>query len=98
MSLELLAEVKEELRIEWDEEDSRLTKIIERGKSRLRMLIGPEPNYEEDGLARDLLLAYCRYSYNNALEYFEENFAAELTRLQMEAALKGYKEPLEGGG
>ncbi len=87
----LLQEVKEALRIEWTEEDARLGKIIKRGKGRLKGIAGPGLDFEEEGLARDLLLSYCRYAYNNALEYFEENFSQELTRLQVQEATKGYK-------
>jgi hypothetical protein len=39
-------------------------------------------------LAVSLLLDYCRYAYNNALEYFEENFRAQILRLQL---LEGVK-------
>lgn len=39
-------------------------------------------------LAVSLLLDYCRYAYSNALEYFEENFRAQILRLQL---LEGVK-------
>ncbi len=94
----LLDEVKEELRIEWDDEDARLSRVIDRGKGRLSALVGTELQFEGEGLAKDLLLAYCRYSYNNALEYFEENFAPEILRLQLEFATKDYNDTPENGG
>ena len=39
-------------------------------------------------LAVSLLLDYCRYVYNNASEYFEENFSKELLRLQLQEGIK----------
>ncbi len=34
-----------------------------------------------------LLLDYCRYAYNNASEYFEENFQKEILRLQLKTGV-----------
>ena len=82
----LLEMVKEELRITWDDEDTRLISMIERAKASLNKLMGIELDYEKPGPAQDLLLARCRYDYNNALEYFEQNFAREILRLQLQVA------------
>ena len=82
----LLELVKEELRIAWDDEDTRLISMIERAKASLNKLMGIELDYEKPGPAQDLLLARCRYDYNNALEYFEQNFAREIFRLQLQVA------------
>ena len=82
----LLELVKEELRITWDDEDTRLISMIERAKASLNKLMGIELDYEKPGPAQDLLLARCRYDYNNALEYFEQNFAREIFRLQLQIA------------
>ena len=82
----LLELVKEELRITWDDEDTRLISMIERAKASLNKLMGIELDYENPGPAQDLLLARCRYDYNNALEYFEQNFAREILRLQLQVA------------
>ena len=82
----LLELVKEELRITWDDEDTRLISMIERAKASLNKLMGAELDYEKPGPAQDLLLARCRYDYNNALEYFEQNFAREILRLQLQVA------------
>ena len=84
----LLELVKEELRITWDDEDTRLISMIERAKASLNKLMGIELDYEKSGPAQDLLLARCRYDYNNALEYFEQNFAREILRLQLQVAAK----------
>ncbi len=84
----LLEKVKEYLKIDWDDEDSNLTGIIERGKNNLQELTGTTLDFEKEGQPRALLLDYCRYAYNNALEYFEDNFQKEIIRLQYMEAVK----------
>lgn len=84
----MLDEVKEELKICWDDEDSRLEKIIARGKSYLQGETGTELDFEAEGQPKALLLNYCRYAYNNALEYFTVNFADEILTLQLKEAVK----------
>lgn len=86
--MSLLEEVKEHLRITWDDEDNSLKRIIERGKANLEDLTGTDMNFEQEGQPKSLLLEYCRYAYNNALEYYEENFQKEILRLQLREAVK----------
>lgn len=49
------------------------------------------------GVPRKLLKDYVRYAYNNASEYFEENFAEELNRLQWTEAAESYAQLIAGG-
>ncbi len=86
----LLEKVKEYLKTTWDDEDSYIQGIISRGKDYLNNLTGAELNFEVEGQPKALLLDYCRYAYNNALEYFEENFHKELRRLILQEAVKEY--------
>lgn len=79
----MLDAVKRYLRITWDDEDDHLIDMIDRSKAYLNELAGAELDYDSDGLARSLLLDRVRYVYNNATEYFEENFHRELLRLQL---------------
>ncbi len=85
----MLDAVKDYLKITWDDEDAALLSIIERGKAYLNDLAGAELDFDVAGPPRSLLLDYCRYVYNNASEYFEENFARELLRLQLQAGVSG---------
>ena len=62
--------------------DGRVTRFCEKG------IAGPGLNFEEEDLTRDLLLSYCRYAYNNAIEYFEENFHREILRLSLMEGVK----------
>lgn len=84
----MLEELKEYLKITWTDEDNSLTSIVERGKSNLEELTGTTLDFETEGQAKSLLLDYCRYAYNNALEYFEENFSKEILRLQLKEAVR----------
>ena len=54
--------------------------ILAAEKQRDKQVVMPTP-------AASLLLDYCRYVHNNASEYFEENFARELLRLQLTTAV-----------
>ena len=86
--MSLLNNVKDYLKITWDDEDNNLQGIISRGKNYLQDLTGTELDFEVEGQPKSLLLDYCRYAYNNALEYFEENFHKEILRLQLMEAVK----------
>jgi hypothetical protein len=88
----LIDELKNNLAITGTAQDIALENIISRGKARLNGLAGVTLDFESEGLPQDLLLEYCRYAYNNALEYFEENFTKEILRLQLESAVKDYAE------
>lgn len=79
----LLDEAKRYLKITWDSENTDLEGYISRGKALLNSITGTNNTYEEEGLAKSLLLDYVRYAYNNGLEYFQDNFAKEILHLQI---------------
>lgn len=80
----ILEELKARLRITEDEEDlDLLCPILKKGIAKINNIVGADINYEEDEEAREILLEYGRYSYNNAGEYFKENFSSDLIRLQI---------------
>lgn len=84
----LLDEIKDYLRITGNDEDTIIENTIKRGKAHLEGLTGTALDFEVEGLAKSLLLDFCRYEYNNASEYFEENFAGAILRLQLQSAVK----------
>jgi hypothetical protein len=90
--MRMLQAVKDYLKVTWNDEDSHIQGIIDRGQAYLNDLTGTELDYEADGQPKALLLDYCRYVYNNASEYFEENFARELLRLQLQEGIKAMPE------
>lgn len=93
----MLDAVKDYLKITWDDEDAAIQSMIERGKAYLNDLTGAELDFDVAGPPRSLLLDYCRYVYNNASEYFEENFASELLRLQLQMGVKALGKVEETG-
>jgi hypothetical protein len=81
--LSVLEVIKSYLKVAWQDEDSLITDLIARGKTRLNELAGADLDYETEGLARSLLFDFVRYAYSNASEYWEENFQREILRLQI---------------
>lgn len=90
--MDLLEEVKNYLKITWESENAYLQNIINRGKEYLKNKTGTELDFENEGQPKSLLLDYCRYYYNNAIEYFDENFKNQLLELQLKEAVNAYKE------
>lgn len=84
----MLQELKDYLKVTWDEEDSKIDRILQSGKDYLQEdIAGCEIDFNNNQSNKDLLFDYCRYSYNNASEYFEENFKNKLLRLQLKSAV-----------
>lgn len=79
----MLNEVKGYLKVTWDDEDEDIARLIAQGEAVLEELAGAELDFQSEGLPRSLLFDYVRYAYNNASEYFEENFAKQILRLQI---------------
>lgn len=88
----MLQAVKNYLKIAWNDEDSHIQGIIDRGQAYLNDLTGTTLDFETDGQPKALLLDYCRYVYNNASEYFEENYSKEILRLQLQEGIKAMAE------
>lgn len=84
----MLDKLKEELRITWNDEDVSLQSLLKRGMKRINRLIGVDLNYEDEDLPQELLFNYCRYSRNNAMEFFLDNFAEDILFLQLQEAAK----------
>lgn len=84
----LLPELKNRLRITWNEEDAELENIIKRGKSYFVRITGKAFSFGLEEDETELLLERCRYVYNNAADEFEKNFEDELKRLIMYVALE----------
>lgn len=86
----MIDELKRILNINWEdsETDLKLEEVIKRAESKVNTLLGSNIDYENNQEARSLLLNYARYDYNNASEYFEENYHKEILRLQFLEAVK----------
>lgn len=94
----LLEDVKDYLKITWEHEDVMIQGIIDRGIDYLQDLTATEMNFDKEGQPKALLLDYCRYSYNNAIEYYEENFQRQIVRLQFKEGIKASKEVIDNEG
>lgn len=79
----MLKELKKKLKITWNDEDDDLIRSLDSGKEYLNGIAGTSLDFEASFFNRELLFEYCRYSYNNAVEYFEENFQRQLIHLQV---------------
>ena len=88
----MLEEIKDDLDITWSDEDAKIQRIIDAGKNNLETLAGGTLDFTVEGLPKYLLKNYCRYSYNNASEYFEENFHQQIIRLQIIEGIKSVSE------
>lgn len=88
----MLEELKNYLKITWNNEDNYLQSIISRGKEYLKDLTGTEISFDKEGPAKSLLLDYCRFYYNNATEYFEDAFQKQIVRLQYAEAIRVKKD------
>lgn len=91
---ELLADVKNYLGITWSDEDTdkKVRGLIASGEVYLDTKRGAPADYEEDGLPRTLLLDYCRYMRDNALDVFENNYKALLLTMRHERLVVDYVE------
>lgn len=88
----MLDQLKDYLRITWDEEDFEIERLLEDSKKNIKALIGTQIDFNSNAPARTLLFDYCRYARNYALEHFENNFSREILRLQLSEATKFRKE------
>ncbi|WP_018249847.1 head-tail connector protein [Orenia marismortui] len=82
-----LEEIKEYLKVTWDDENDAIQGIINRSKDWINQLMGVELDYTLDNQAKSLLFDRVRYVYNNASEIFEENYQRELLRLQLKTGV-----------
>ncbi|MBC1235200.1 hypothetical protein HB814_15475 [Listeria booriae] len=88
VSAVLLEEVKGYLQITWHDEDSRITRDIQRAMANLQTIVSPALTFTEEDDSRQLLLDCCRYIRNNSYEYFQPNFIEEIQSLQWKEAIK----------
>lgn len=87
----LLDDLKSKLKITWTDEDVELADSIASGKAYINGLTGTTLDFDTPGEPKTLLLEYGRYDYNKAIEYFEENFASRIMRLQYTEEIKEYQ-------
>ena len=80
----LLADVKNWLDITWEDDatDAKVSGLIASGMVYLDGKLGEAGDYTRDGLPRTLLLEYCRYGRDSALDVFENNYQSMILDMQ----------------
>lgn len=81
---ELLADVKNNLNITWDDTatDDRIRGLIAAASVYLDGKGGSTLDYEADGLPRTLMMEFVRYARDDALDVFENNYTALILAMQ----------------
>lgn len=85
ITTELLVEFKERMKLS-DDEDENLTRIL---KASIEDLIDKCGQYDVHTSERfkELVFERSRYAYNDAIEYFNDNFLSQITTLGLSMAL-----------
>lgn len=84
---EMVEEFKDRMHISHSAEDDHLKKMLSLSASAIKQNVG-DFKLEENDRAKELIFERTRYAYNDALEYFEDNFLSDLTGLGLFLALK----------
>lgn len=89
ISIEILQQFKERMHL-GDEEDDNLKRILSTSNKALLRVCG---NYDlnKDEEFKELVFERSRYVYNDALEYFENNFLSQINSLGIDKALEEIK-------
>lgn len=87
VTLELIKEFKERLHISHSSEDDNLKRLLSFSIVDLQGKCG-HFDIEKDGRAKELVFERTRYAYNDALEYFNDNFLSQINSLGLFIALK----------
>ncbi|MCM3169015.1 phage gp6-like head-tail connector protein [Peribacillus frigoritolerans] len=83
----LLEEFKKRMHISHSSEDDNLKRLLSFSVEILREKCGAF-DVEKNVRAKELVFERTRYLYNDAVEYFEDNFLSEITSLGLSIALK----------
>lgn len=87
ISDEILQEFKERLHISHSSEDENLMRVLSFSISDLLSKCG-DFDISINEKARELVFERSRYAYNDALEFFDENFLSMITSLGLSIALE----------
>lgn len=83
---EILQEFKERMRL-GNHEDANLTRILSASVTALKRVCG-DYDIEQDEEFKELVFERSRYVYNDALEYFNDNFLTEINSLSVDKVLE----------
>ncbi|MDV7767600.1 phage gp6-like head-tail connector protein [Peribacillus sp. CSMR9] len=83
ITYELLLQFKERMKISHTKEDDNIKKMLSFSYAAIKRKCGVFDIETHEG-GRELVFERARYSYNDAVEYFDENFASEITGLALD--------------
>ena len=94
ISPELLEDVKAELNITWSDvaTTTKVRGYIAGGMFYINDKLGEQADYTADGYPRTLLMEYCRYERDGALDVFENNYQSMILAMQTKKELSRYVE------
>lgn len=82
---EMVEQFKDRMHISHSAEDDNLRQMLSFSISAIKHNVG---EFDEDNnRAKELVFERTRYAYNDALEYFEDNFLSDLTGLGISLAI-----------
>lgn len=90
----LLREVEANCDVTWrdDATENKLRGIIAGGMAYINDKLGETADYEADGYPRTLLMEYCRYARDGALDVFENNYKSMILAMQNKGRVSRYVE------
>ena len=92
VSSELLKEFKDRMHFSHSSEDDNLSRLLSFSITAIKGMIGDRVNVDDltavNQMARELVIERTRYAYNEALEYFIENFSRDISTAQLAYALE----------
>lgn len=83
----IVEEFKERMHITHSGEDDNLKRLLSFSVSALQESCGVF-DIEDSQLAKELVFERTRYAYNDAVEYFEDNFLSQINGLGLSIAFK----------
>lgn len=86
MAQDMLAAFKANMHITNSAEDANLQDLLNRSAAAISRMTGAPDALALDA-TRELVLERARYAYNEALEYFNDNFLSEILGAQLEVTL-----------
>ncbi len=90
----LLEDVKNYINVTWSDPatDDKVCGLIANSTAYLDGKLGGEPDYEADGMPRELLFERVRYGWSEALDVFETIYRAAIRTGQEERVIGAYVE------
>lgn len=81
---DLIASIKLRLNITWCDPvtDGKVVEYARDGIAYIADKLRSAPDFSASGLPRTLLMEYCRYAYNDALDAFEANYQPMILAMQ----------------